>query len=159
MERSRSQKQISFLLTAAEQRALVAWARTKFPDERIGGHEAARAIVLQRLVVDGALNSDGKLIAAVQTRAPVTVSGARLRAERDKRALTQAELASILGVPRSTLALWEGGAKKVPSRLAAVVDRWIVSAEAPDVGELEKREPRSRWQRLVDDDVLPDDDP
>ena len=137
----------------------MAWARKRFPDERIGGHEAARAIVLRRLVADGALNPEGKLVGAMPKTARLTVSGARLRGARAKRALTQQELASVFGVPRSTLALWESGAKKVPSRLTTVVDRWIVSAEAPDEGELEKREPRSRWQRLLDDDLLPDDEP
>jgi DNA-binding XRE family transcriptional regulator len=151
---------IAFRLTAAEHSALLAWAGQTFPDAVPSDHETARGIVLQRLVHDGALTQGGEVRANLQVRKPRprAISGKRLRAARERAGLTQATACRLFGVARPTWTLWESGTKHVPARLAALVQTWIDSGNVPKAGELENRERRTAWARLLDEKLIGDEE-
>ena len=64
--------------------------------------------------------------------------------------MTQGELSKVLGVPRSTLALWETGAKKVPPHLVPLVSKWVTTGEAP-VNDGVLRDRRLTWAKALTD--------
>lgn len=156
---SASSKRVVFRLTAAQYAAFGPWARTAFPDAAPSENDAAKAIVLQRLVEDGFLTSDFHPARRLSgdRRRTIQVTASHLQAAREARGLSQAGLAKILAVPRSTLSLWETGAKRIPAHLAPVVVRWVETGEVPRVEELERRERPTVWARLLED-KLPGDD-
>jgi DNA-binding XRE family transcriptional regulator len=153
--KSSSNQQLAFRFSATEMRALRAWISRSYSGNAPSIHEAARAIVMQRLLADGLLAGGGSSTVAgarATTKRAPSVSGQKLASARSKRGLTQAQAASLFGVPRSTLALWEIGAKQVPARLVDVVAGWIVTGIAPAAEEIERRERRTVWARLLDED-------
>jgi DNA-binding transcriptional regulator YiaG len=156
--RSSRSLQVAFRFTTLERAALLAWAARRFPDAVLSGHEAAKVIVLQRLVDDGVLDDKGKLTVPAAKLQKERISGSNLRTAREARGLTQQELADKLGVLRPTLAMWETGAKHVPARLAEIVIRWMKTGKDPDAEVLEKRERRTAWARLLDDRLIGDDE-
>ena len=136
----------------------MAWCRINFPDASPSVPEAARTILIMHLKKEKLLTEAGKRAAPIPRPAPNAVSGDALRTARTTRELTQQQLADLFQVPRSTLALWESGQKRVPRRLLPLVRQWVDDGTTPDATDLERREPRTVWEHLLADDILADDD-
>ena len=158
MASSSSKRLVSFRLTRAQHAALLAWAARKSPDAVPSEHEAAKVIVLQRLVGDGVMTENGEVAVRTVKPARKPITGRSLRSAREARALTQQQLSEVFNIPRATLAKWETGAKRVPARLASIVLKWMESGEAPDELELERRERPTAWTYLLADKLIGDDE-
>jgi hypothetical protein len=96
-----------------------------------------------------------------ESGAPAKVDplAARVRKKRLAREMTQAEVADFFGLRQATLALIESGRRPVPRRLRALVERWVRDASVPTNEELPAPRSRTRWQAILDDDVIPDSPP